>query len=214
MAGRDKDLDAAERALDGAPGAGESTREARRRHDWELRLAPLSELLHPVPPPAGLFETVMRRIDLDELQDDLAHERRRAARWRMSTVAVTAAAAALLIFVAPPGPVETPREYVAVATSDGGGPALIVAFDLAKGIATVRPVGIEAPQTGSLELWHIEAGSPPRSLGLVDPARPVQTQLAAAPGDVVAVSLEPAGGSPTGEPTGPVLYSGSLVAVE
>jgi anti-sigma-K factor RskA len=29
----------------------------------------------------------------------------------------------------------------------------------------------------------------------------------------LAVSLEPAGGSPTGLPTGPVLYSGRVVAV-
>ena len=32
-------------------------------------------------------------------------------------------------------------------------------------------------------------------------------------GAILAVSVEPAGGSPTGAPTGPVLYSGPAVAV-
>ncbi|HUF57090.1 MAG TPA: anti-sigma factor [Thermohalobaculum sp.] len=186
----------------------------RRRRAWELRLAPLAELLEPVPPPDGLLDGIMGRIDLLELRDDLEAERRRTRRWRLGAGAMAAAAAALLVFVALDEPAVAPQEYVAVATADGGGPALIVALDLARGTATVRPVSVEAPADGSLELWHIEAGAAPRSLGLVDAAHTVKTPLDAAPGDVVAVSLEPPGGSPTGTPTGPVLYSGPIVALE
>ena len=70
----------------------------------------------------------------------------------------------------------------------------------------------------SLELWALPAGQAPKSLGLVTAADKMATiKLAAAAdralGDVpaLAVSLEPRGGSPTGAPTGPVLFSGPCV---
>lgn len=212
MARNDRDLDAAERALEGA--AETRGKDAPRRHRWDLRLAPLAELLEPVPPPPGLFDHVMRRVDMSELEADLARERRRSARWRAGATAAVAAAAALAILAVLPPPDEADRDYVAVVTAEGGGPALIVELDLAEGIARVRPVGVDPPASGSLELWHIEQNAPPRSLGLVEPERPSEKALEAAPGDIVAVSLEPEGGSPTGQPTGPVLFSGPLVAVE
>jgi anti-sigma-K factor RskA len=68
----------------------------------------------------------------------------------------------------------------------------------------------------SLELWALPRGGKPRSLGLV-PADKGVLQLSAAAdltlSDVpmLAVSLEPKGGSRTGAPTGPVLYSGPCV---
>jgi anti-sigma-K factor RskA len=70
------------------------------------------------------------------------------------------------------------------------------------------------PKPHAFELWDI-AGGPPRPLGLLPQnlgravALPV-TQLPP-PGGVLAVSLEPPGGSPTGLPTGPVLYQGKVL---
>ena len=68
----------------------------------------------------------------------------------------------------------------------------------------------------ALELWLIAPGDNPRSLGLIEPGRPVHIDL---PTDLLphvrseatlAVSSEPPGGSPTGLPTGPVIASGKL----
>ncbi len=56
-----------------------------------------------------------------------------------------------------------------------------------------------------LARWRLLATLADR-LGKVDPALLGDT--------VFAVSLEPEGGSPTGQPTGPVLYTGKLVATE
>ena len=66
------------------------------------------------------------------------------------------------------------------------------------------------------ELWLLPADRPPVSLGLLEPAgdnrRPltpeVERMLQA--GAMLAVSLEPPGGSPTGQPTGPVVSTGKL----
>lgn len=210
------ELDAAERALGTLPripGAiVEGLDEARARRDWETRLAPLAGLVAPVDPPAGLLGRIMDRIGQDESARALVRERRRAARWRGAALGLAAAAAALAIvaFVDRPAPVP---QLVSVATGEAGAPALVISVAEDGGWASVRPVSLQDPEGGSLELWHIPTGGAPVSLGVIDPAAPIEVSFRAAPGDLAAVSLEPAGGSPTGQPTGPVLYSGPFLAL-
>jgi anti-sigma-K factor RskA len=69
----------------------------------------------------------------------------------------------------------------------------------------------------SLELWVLPKNGAPRSLGLIDNDRDTRLRLAAADprlqlANALAVSLEPRGGSPTGQPTGPVLCSGVIAS--
>jgi anti-sigma-K factor RskA len=74
-------------------------------------------------------------------------------------------------------------------------------------------VQAEAPAGKSYELWAIGDGrKQPESLGIID--KDVQRNVAISPGTILAVSLEPAGGSPTGQPTGPVVYTGKLVPTQ
>ncbi|MDE2037235.1 MAG: anti-sigma factor, partial [Pseudomonas sp.] len=68
-------------------------------------------------------------------------------------------------------------------------------------------------------LWAIPAGGKPISLGLLPVSGNGRIQLSkehqallTAP-LTLAVSLEPQGGSPTGQPTGPVLYQGQLASL-
>jgi anti-sigma-K factor RskA len=94
-----------------------------------------------------------------------------------------------------------------------------VDVDTARGIVTVRAVAMEQPSDRSLELWAIPEGGQPVSLGLVDPATAVQRFRPEVSGTIptrgqFAVSVEPPGGSPTGAPTGPVIYSGILVPAD
>jgi anti-sigma-K factor RskA len=90
-------------------------------------------------------------------------------------------------------------------------------------------VGAQAPAGHSLELWYVGAGAAPKTLGLVGTdAKVLDKALGKALGMALgkelgkeqglpaeagtfAVSVEPAGGSPTGQPTGPVVYSGKLI---
>lgn len=138
--------------------------------------------------------------------------------WRTTGLIATAAAAALALYLvgaaSRPGPLAP--THLAVLTGAETVPALVARLDTRSGRVEVEPVGLPAPAPDTaLELWLLPPGGAPRSLGLLGdsglarelPAADAASLAAAA----LAVSREPAGGSPTGLPTGPVLYKGAVV---
>lgn len=192
--------------------------------DWERRLAPLALALEPIAPPSALRGKIMTLIDTEarpRTTANVVNFERRAKVWRVAAIASWAMAAALagvLLFK----PAQTPEgRYVAVLQSEGPGPAFVASIDIASGTISVRPVAEQLPADKSYELWAVGGGrDKPQSLGVIDAAFTTSaarlgTSDRSILGDTVfAVSLEPKGGSPTGQPTGPVLFSGKLVAVE
>jgi anti-sigma-K factor RskA len=116
----------------------------------------------------------------------------------------------------PPPPAAA--QYVALLQKDAGSPAFILTVDAATKNFTVRKVGAQPEAGKSFELWVVsDKLQRPRSLGVIGSsdftARPV---LSGYDTDLVnqatyAVSLEPEGGSPTGSPTGPIVYTGKLI---
>ncbi len=68
------------------------------------------------------------------------------------------------------------------------------------------------------ELWLIPAGQKPIAVGMIAASGPTTIELSRAlvarlgPTAALAVSVEPPGGSPTGQPTGPVIAKGSIGA--
>jgi anti-sigma-K factor RskA len=141
--------------------------------------------------------------------------RRSLNRWRAGAIAASALAAGLAVFVVDRDlrrPAVQPS-YVAVVNRGGDQPALIVRVDLASGAVFVRPVAAESPSGKSLELWYIGAGKAPKSMGVVNNdviKMPLPAGLSLEKA-TFAVTIEPKGGSPTGDPTGPVVYSGQLI---
>ena len=191
---------------------------------WTRRLAPLDEATPPaVPSPA-----VWQRIEaaLDGAPVVTAPARQPPARlwhgvgfWRWCTAGAVAVAAALALFVALPGPDRAPpARLVATLQTGGAAPAWLVAIEADRRRLRIEPVAaVAVPADRSLELWLIVAGAPaPRSLGVLAPAGATTLALtgplaaAVGPRATLAISREPAGGSPTGTPTGPVVYQGQL----
>ncbi|MGY8665057.1 anti-sigma factor [Bradyrhizobium sp. UFLA05-109] len=118
----------------------------------------------------------------------------------------------------PATPLTPSSQYVALLQGQGGGPAFILTIDGATKNFTVRKVGATPEPGKSFELWLISDKLPrPRSLGVINngdfTARPV---LAGYDVDVInaatyAVTVEPAGGSPSGQPTSAPVFSGKLI---
>jgi anti-sigma-K factor RskA len=184
---------------------------------WETRLQPLSDALEPVEPPHGVLERVLSRIDAESGAPaaNVVALRRSVRRWRLTTALVGATAAALagivvLDLAVPP----QQTEFVAVLTSEGAAPKFVATVDVAKGTLSIRRVGEAPPPDKSYELWAVEPGKAPESLGVLEEANLSRT-LDHSPDDLVlAISLEPKGGSPTGVATGPVVFSGALIPTE
>jgi len=110
-------------------------------------------------------------------------------------------------------------QYVAVVADQQTGPIwLLQAFSRELRVSTVMPR--PEPAGNSYELWMLQGpGLPPVSLGLIPGAGNAVLPLSDAQLGVLAqtmtlaVSLEPAGGSPTGLPTGPVIFTAPLLRV-
>ncbi|MDJ1159501.1 anti-sigma factor [Chelatococcus sp. SYSU_G07232] len=188
---------------------------------WERRLSPLGEAAPEVAPPEDLWAEIERALDAPAgAGAPVVDLTRHLRRWKLAAFASGAIAASLALFVAGERvlrPTE-PQSFVAVLQKDAASPAFIVSVDLATRNLTVRAVSAERPADRSYELWLVnDRYDAPRSLGLVEDEGFTQTAaLAAYPREVVqssvlAVSLEPRGGSTTGRPSGPVLFTGRLV---
>lgn len=187
--------------------------------EWEARLAPLAVAAPPVAPGPGTWAGIAARIGATPEASGGARVirlERGMRRWRLAAIGAGALAAGLALWIAAgPRPGAEGAQYLAVVDRGGALPALIVRVDLGSGLVQVRSLAAETPPDRSLELWYVGAGAAPRSLGLVTDASarlPVPVALReGAEGGSLAVSVEPKGGSPTGAPTGPVIYSGKLV---
>jgi anti-sigma-K factor RskA len=80
----------------------------------------------------------------------------------------------------------------------------------------VVPVNVSPRPGHSLELWVIAGKAAPKSIGLMPregAAALSHMKVDPALDTTIAVSVEPIGGSPTGAPTGPVVYSGKMIAL-
>ena len=230
--GDDADLTAAEHVLGLLEGDARSRAAERVRTDpqfrakvdaWERRFSPLIANTASVTPPDAVWARIAGSIAASPTNTSsvLPFPAQRRLRdnltvWRAATALATLAAACLVIILMVPSrrAASADQQIATLATPDGK--ALYVAsLDPARRAVTVVPLGEVATQGRSPELWIIPTGGKPRPVGLLLVASARLPVSAAVIGDargmaILAVSLEPQGGSPTGAPTGPVIATGRL----
>src|SRR5512134_2330310 len=190
--------------------------------EWEARLTPLSVAAGEIAPPARVWRSVAQRI---------AAGRGRGAApglafWRGLAVTSTAFVLILAAFIGVAPRPEPPMAMVAVMNDDKGQPALVVSWPPMKAmrdpyvrIKVVQEHPVMAPGT-TWEMWMLPGGKgAPVSMGLIgidaDQTMKVKPALASRMEGAwgLAMSVEPAGGSPTGAPTGPVIFKGQCVKI-
>jgi anti-sigma-K factor RskA len=192
----------------------------RRVQVWEERLVGLALRLTPMRPSPHVWDRIEKRIvrtaapGTGPTQSTLSDGGRRISTLR-------ALAASIAIFVVIVGGVMAWRvthpELVAFATFTSPN-AVNPAWELRADadlhhIRAVALGGARAQAGKSFELWALpDNGGAPVSLGLMPDSGELTRTLTEAQRSAllgaskVAVSLEPTGGSPTGAPTGPVLF--------
>lgn len=194
---------------------------------WADRLHLLADRIDPVEPPAHVWAAIQRQLfgaANDERLSSTSGGARgsgtgsRALRaWQV--LGSMALAASLILGFLVVRPVEEPAPVVVVLQGTPAGLTLVktgfVASVTPDGRALVlKPLGpVKIDPAHALELWAIPIEGSPRSLGLIQ-AGDVPTTVRRAGllqgTKAFAVSLEPAGGSPTGQPTGPVVSAGGV----
>lgn len=184
---------------------------------WEENLSAINHELETMAPPPRLYPALEQR--LFDAPAPGAQSRRglwtSLAFWRTATAAALAVCAALLILgpeiFAPPAP---PQEMIAELSGTDNPISLMAHYDAAKGMLTMTPAAARQDSARSLELWLVEDGKAPVSLGVLSQsgdgtlAIPERMRAKMTDGGVLAISVEPMGGSPTGAATGPVIASG------
>jgi anti-sigma-K factor RskA len=188
---------------------------------WENRLAPLLAYIAAEPPPPELWARIERELARSPVTGDLvALLQRRARHWKITALAAGALAASLALGLglSERGRLAAPQNFVAVLQKDAASPAFVVSVDLSTRELTIRPLDAVAPVGKSYELWIInEKLGPPKSLGVVEKADFTSNdKLRAYSPEVVksslyAITVEQAGGSPDGKPSGPPVFAGKLI---
>jgi anti-sigma-K factor RskA len=190
---------------------------------WQGALVPLAASIKPVEPSARVWQGIEARLFAEKRAADDASALapgwwQRVLPWRAATGLATAAALALGVALSLPGPVQPPL-VVVLSPADA---AAVGALSKARFVASVsadgrglvlKPIDAVAldPQR-ALELWAVPGQGAPRSLGVVaaqGATTVIRTELLRNTA-AFAVSVEPAGGSPTGAPTGPIISVGKL----
>ena len=203
---------------------------ARAVSAWKERLMPLVDGIRPVTPDPAVWERIAARLGDREDGTTVVALQRKATLWRNYSAAVTAIAAALALVVGldmakrdpviqPPVPQASQAPaptLVASLGKEGGRPALVITYDPDSRSLVATPAVLDPAAGHDHELWLIAGSAPPRSLGLVTTGKSQKIDIPPAllkqlgTEATLAVSVEPTGGSPTGQPTGPVIATGQL----
>ncbi len=183
---------------------------------WQEQLQPLNEAIEPVPPPARVWRGIEARIRPQSRRGGIRGIWQSLRFWR--TVALAGVMASLALTLTLSTMPRPSRMMVVVMQDQAQQPRITVSWDMQdrRKRMRVRVIGHQtmAPDT-AWELWMLREGNqPPVSLGLItthqtqDVVVPPGLSAAINAAEGLAMSVEPSGGSPTGAPTGPVLYKG------
>lgn len=187
-------------------------------HRWEENLSEFHEDYGVELPPPEAFSVIESRLFGEvpqPIRPGFVSLWNSLAVWRVLTLASLLAAVTLgttdLVSWSQPSP---GRLLVAEMAGKDQAVSLVARYDDQSGRLRITPVATGDAQTKSLELWLIEGNDPARSLGILPQTGegelivPSDMRRQLKQGVVLAVSLEPFGGSPTGQATGPIVALG------
>ena len=192
---------------------------AREVESWRTRFAAFDDSAEPHPPGDELWSRIEAGVPGEPPR--AAAETSAWTRFgnnlpALRATALGASLAALVLAVGLGFAVRSAMQQPAmVAVLLDGNRAGAVVHAFADGRVVLVPItSIDVPAGRALEVWTLpsrERG--PVSVGLMDRARTLQLSLKdlppPGPDQLFEITLEPATGSPTGRPTGPILFKGN-----
>lgn len=194
---------------------------------WRQHFFALDATATPLAPPADLWSRIetglaglLQPASAATSRPTMAGSSHLAEWWNSLFVwrgaALAGALASVLLAVGLFGALDRARRQplmVAVLLTEGNAAAAVV-NTFADGRVEMLPLqSIDVPAGKALEIWTLwDRAVGPRSVGLIDRARSTPLRLDNLPlgnGQLFEITLEPASGSPTGRPTGPIIAKGT-----
>lgn len=195
---------------------------------WQRRLLPLADTIADATPAPYVWARIHDELKLDAPERTATPTPRGVWNnlpfWHWLGLGATAVAVALLVVVNLPPRVPTPIEasagyLAATIQQDNGSTGWVATMDPQHGRMVVVPgTPVAFASDKAPELWLIPAGGKPISVGMIALDKPTTITLDPAlltklgTTALLAVSVEPPGGSPTGQPTGAVIAKGAISA--
>lgn len=190
---------------------------------WEQKLGSLSADVPAVTPPSSVWDSIENRLWQKGSQKAAPIGKAQARanhRWfwpSWSAVATAAAVVMAFVLIQPSSEVPQTQLSGAIVQTDTSDPLWLVSETGQGNLLKLRSVAASAADAGKdYELWIVPENGQPLSLGVI-PAGGLheviltdKTRQALSQSRTLAISLEPLGGSPTGEPTGPILHVAQL----
>lgn len=180
---------------------------------WRDQLAPLASEVE-MPAPMGVWSRIEAQIPSNDNID--------AARpWKWATGGLGLVAAALVLFIAMrplPVPIVEPAvpTPMMAALSGEKGAVVAVSYDATSGKMMIAPTVLD-PGKGDAEMWIIPEGGKPVSMGVMNAKAteshdvPMPLRPMVQPGATFAITQEAKGGSPDGNPHGPIVAAGKII---
>lgn len=186
---------------------------------WRRRFSGLDVQFAETTAPPGVWPALERRLFADAARPGVWGS---LALWRSLT-----AAAALVAIVAigidlaapRPDPSAFAAQVVAALSQQGSGVSVVALYNTSTGQIRLTALSGQSVPDKDYELWAIEGSNAPKSMGVIDVSSrndmtlTPEQMVGFGAGTTLAISLEPKGGSPTHQPTGPIVAAGKATAI-
>ena len=166
---------------------------------WEARMEDLNDDYGHLAAPRAVKAGIDQQL--------FSTPRRKGTPWSWLAGAMAAVGSVAVALVLLIGTLQQPELQAALTDDDG---SLIVTVEARGNTLTISQVAMQPPAGSVLELWAVRPGEVPQSLGTFGDAGDLLLPAELAEGGILAVSIEPAGGSPSDGPTGPIIATGVL----
>ena len=187
---------------------------------WQNRFASLNHEFEETPVPPRLLANIEARLFGAETRGatGLAALWENLNLWRgLATAGLAIAVIAVGVNVMRPTPIDPKAfaaQFVAALEEEGSNVKFVALYDAKTGSVRLTSLSGTAVPDKDFELWAIEGTNAPVSMGVIPVDQRTEVKMTPdmlakfGAGSVLAVTLEPKGGSPTGNPTGPIVAKG------
>jgi anti-sigma-K factor RskA len=189
----------------------------QRVHEWESRLFVLTDGIRTIKPRRRVWKSIQKRIN-PQARSGIWHHLGWWRAWGLAASMMLVVVSVYLVQLQQP-PEQLPPS-IAVLSDKSSSAGWVVQADYNKKLIVAQALKVSDPgKDKAYELWMLPKDEPPRSMGLLPLAGKRSVSLTEEKlavlkrSGALAVSLEPSGGSPTGLPTGPVLYQGKILNI-